>query len=411
MRSWRSCHDNDRPRQSRRDSRLANRRQLRRPASRTRRRSIEVRNISKRFGALQGADGRLAEARARLLPRLLGENGAGKSTLVKCIMGTYRADSGSVRVGTQEVELKNPRQAHALGIGMVYQHFTLVENMTVVENLIMAREHVPAVINWKAETEQLEDFMETMPFRVDPRALVRNLSAGEKQKVEILKQLYLRRKVLILDEPTSVLTPDEADEVLGMVRGMCEQGRLSVLMITHKFREVMAFCDEVTVLRHGRLMGEGAVRDLTREAMARMMMGDAELPAAGRPPRRQRTLRPTTSAWRFTSCAPTTRRASRPSRSCRLQSAPREIVGIAGVSGNGQRELVQVLAGQRDGQRRPHPRARRALPARPPRDAPAPLSRPARNAAAKRLRGQHDGGREPGLPRLRSAAAHAAAES
>ena len=154
----------------------------------------------------------------------MGENGAGKSTLVKCIMGTYRADNGSVRVGAQEVELKNPRQAHALGIGMVYQHFTLVENMTVVENLIMAREHVPAVINWKTETERLEDFMETMPFRVDPRALVRNLSAGEKQKVEILKQLYLRRKVLILDEPTSVLTPDEADEVLGMVRGMCERG-------------------------------------------------------------------------------------------------------------------------------------------------------------------------------------------
>ncbi len=107
---------------------------------------------------------------------------------------------------------------------MVYQHFTLVENMTVVENLVMAREHVPAVINWKAETEKLEAFMETMPFRVEPRALVRNLAAGEKQKVEILKQLYLRRKVLILDEPTSVLTPDEADEMLGMVRGMCKRG-------------------------------------------------------------------------------------------------------------------------------------------------------------------------------------------
>ena len=131
--------------------------------------SIEVRNISKRFGALKA----LTDVSLKLAPgcfrALLGENGAGKSTLVKCIMGTYRADSGSVRVGTQEVELKNPRQAHALGIGMVYQHFTLVENMTVVENLIMAREHVPAVVNWKAETERLENFMETMPFRVDPR--------------------------------------------------------------------------------------------------------------------------------------------------------------------------------------------------------------------------------------------------
>jgi len=131
---------------------------------------------------------------------LLGENGAGKSTLVKCIMGTYRPDSGLVRVGDSAVELKNPRHAHALGIGMVYQHFTLVENMSVVENMILARGHVPAVINWKKERDELEAFMDKMPFRVDPKATVRNLSAGEKQKVEILKQLYLKRKVIILDE-------------------------------------------------------------------------------------------------------------------------------------------------------------------------------------------------------------------
>src|SRR5439155_1456188 len=209
---------------------------------------------------------------------LLGENGAGKSTLVKCIMGTYRADAGKVVVGHHEVELKNPRQAHALGIGMVYQHFTLVDNMTVVENMVMAREHLPPIINWKAEAARLDAFMETMPFRVDPREIVRHLAAGEKQKVEILKQLYLRRKVLILDEPTSVLTPDEADEVLGMLRDMCTQGSLSVLMITHKFREVMAFCDEVTVLRHGRLTGEGLVRELNPKSLAEMMMGTATPP-------------------------------------------------------------------------------------------------------------------------------------
>jgi general nucleoside transport system ATP-binding protein len=307
---------------------------------------VEVRNISKRFGALQA----LSDVSLKLVPgrirALLGENGAGKSTLVKCIMGTYRADSGSVIVGAHAVELKNPRQAHGLGIGMVYQHFTLVENMTVVENLIMAREHVPAVINWKAETEHLENFMETMPFRVDPRALVRNLSAGEKQKVEILKQLYLRRKVLILDEPTSVLTPDESDEMLGMVRGMCEEGRLSVLMITHKFREVTAFCDDVTVLRHGRLMGEGAVRDLSSEGMARLMMGNAELP--------QQAVRlevgsRTGADIRLSIhelCADDETGVEALSK-LSLTVGVSEIVGIAGVSGNGQRELVQVLAGQR----------------------------------------------------------------
>ena len=186
---------------------------------------IEVSKISKRFGALQALSDVSLTLRPGSFRALLGENGAGKSTLVKCIMGTYRADTGSVRVGDSAVELKNPRQAHALGIGMVYQHFTLVENMTVVENMVMAREHVPAVINWKAETEKLAAFMSQMPFRVEPAALVRNLSAGEKQKVEMLKQLYLRRKVLILDEPTSVLTPDEADEVLGMVREHVHAGR------------------------------------------------------------------------------------------------------------------------------------------------------------------------------------------
>src|ERR1022692_2122448 len=192
---------------------------------------IEAVGLSKTFGELKA----LADVSITLQPgrfrALLGENGAGKSTLVKCIMGTYRADTGHVRVGEHDVELKNPRKAHALGIGMVYQHFTLVENMTFLENMLMAREHVPAFINWKRERERLEAFMATMPFRVASNAIVRNLSAGEKQKIELLKQLYLHRKVIILDEPTSVLTPREADEVLGMVRQMCTDGHLSVLRL------------------------------------------------------------------------------------------------------------------------------------------------------------------------------------
>ena len=307
---------------------------------------VEALNISKRFGALQA----LTDVSLRLPPgtfhALLGENGAGKSTLVKCIMGAYHADSGRVVVGAQEVEVKNPRQAHALGLGMVYQHFTLVENMTVVENLLLAREHLPPVMNWKKETEKLSAFMAGMPFRVKPTALVRHLSAGEKQKVEILKQLYLRRKVLILDEPTSVLTPDEADEVLGMVRGMSKNGSLSVLMITHKFREVMAFCDEVTILRHGKLMGGGAVRDLTSQAMAQMMMGTAT------PPEQAARADVNGQARRATPLIIEDLTANDDKgvpclRGLSLQVGTHEIVGIAGVSGNGQRQLVQVLAGQR----------------------------------------------------------------
>ena len=241
--------------------------------------NVEATGLFKSFGSLHVLKDVSIKLKPGTFRALLGENGAGKSTLVKCMMGTYQADAGTVgRVGLLGRRVEEPAGQRALGLGMVYQHFTLVENMSVVENLVMAREHVPAVINWRSETEELREFMKAMPFQVEPTAMVRDLAAGQKQKVELLKQLYLRRKVLILDEPTSVLTPNEADEILGVVRGMCTEGRVSVLMITHKFREVMGFCDEVSVLRHGHLAGEGLVRDLDAKILAEMMMGTATLP-------------------------------------------------------------------------------------------------------------------------------------
>jgi simple sugar transport system ATP-binding protein len=307
---------------------------------------MEARNLSKRFGQLQALSDVSLSLKPGCFRALLGENGAGKSTLVKCIMGVYKSDTGSVHMGTPGTEIKQPRQAHAMGLGMVYQHFTLVENMTVVENLVMSREHLPAVIKWKEETEKLAAFMKTMPFRVDPRALIRNLAAGEKQKVEILKQLYLKREVLILDEPTSVLTPQEADEVLAMIRGMCSEGKLSVLMISHKFREVMAFCDEITVLRHGRFMGEGLVKDLDTKAMAQMMMGTASLPE----PAVRADVNGHAGAaavLRIENLKAEDEMGTAALDGINLEVRPFEIVGLAGVSGNGQRELVQVLNGQR----------------------------------------------------------------
>jgi ABC-type uncharacterized transport system ATPase subunit len=209
---------------------------------------------------------------------LLGENGAGKSTLVKCIMGYQPADAGRILIDGAEVKVGSPRAAQALGVGMVYQHFTLVPNMSVAENFVLARAHLPMLIDWRAEREGLRAFMADMPFRIDPARVVRSLAAGERQKLEILKQLYLGNRILILDEPTSVLTPSEADEVLGMLRGMAHARELSVLMITHKFREVTAFADEVTVLRRGRVAGQGQVKDLKPADMASMMVG-------GKPPR------------------------------------------------------------------------------------------------------------------------------
>ena len=178
--------------------------------------------MTKRFGAFTALDAVSLKVRPGTFHALLGENGAGKSTLVKCIMGYYQADSGELLIDDREEVVGNPRAAHALGLGMVYQHFTSVPAMTVAENFVLARDHVPAVVDWAREKKALEEFLAHMPFRVPLNAKVSAISAGERQKCEILKQLYLKRRFLILDEPTSVLTPGEADEVLGMLRDMVD---------------------------------------------------------------------------------------------------------------------------------------------------------------------------------------------
>lgn len=173
----------------------------------------------------------------------------------------------------QPVTVRSPRDAQALGIGMVYQQFTLIPNMTVLENLVISKAKLNPLINWREEEDKLTRFMEKMPFKVSLAARVSSLAAGEKQKVEILKQLFLQNRILILDEPTSVLTPQEADEVLGHLRAMTRSQQLSVLIITHKLREVVTFADEVTVLRKGQFVGSGLVSDLTVSQMAEMMVG------------------------------------------------------------------------------------------------------------------------------------------
>src|SRR3989440_5069407 len=233
--------------------------------------------LTMKFGEFLALDNVALKVRPGSFHALLGENGAGKSTLVKCIMGYYHATEGGILVGGREQAIANPKDAHALGLGMVYQHFTLVPAMTVAENLVLARDDVPAVVDWPKEKKELETFLARMPFKVPLDARVSDISAGERQKCEILKQLYLKRRFLILDDPTSVLTPGEADEVLGMLRAMVMHGDLTILMITHKFREVMAFADEVTILRRGKLARRGKGADLTPDDMARMMIGAEEL--------------------------------------------------------------------------------------------------------------------------------------
>ncbi|WP_422039657.1 ABC transporter ATP-binding protein [Roseibium sp.] len=304
---------------------------------------VETVGMTKAFGNLVALDDVSIRVTPGSFHALLGENGAGKSTLVKCMMGFYQPTSGTMLVNESEVGVPNPRAAHALGIGMVYQHFTLVPSLTAAENLVIARADAPRVIDWKAERRALSAFLETTPFKVPLDVPVSGLSAGEKQKLEILKQLYLDQRFLILDEPTSVLTPDEADEVLGLLRGMTEAGDLTILMITHKFREVTAYADDVTVLRRGRVVGGGRVRDLSVDDMSRMMIGETEIrESAERASHRQPALK-LELAGLFADDdeeLPAIEAVS-------LKIHAGEILGIAGVSGNGQSELIEVLSGQR----------------------------------------------------------------
>ncbi|WP_186055082.1 ABC transporter ATP-binding protein [Burkholderia gladioli] len=361
---------------------------------------IEVIGASKSFGAFRALDQVSLKIAPGSVHALLGENGAGKSTLVKGLVGYGPLDAGQIIAGTREVRIASPRDAQALDIGMVYQHFTLAAGMSVEENLLLARAALPWRIDWRAERGRLERFLARMPFRLRLDAPVSSLAAGEKQKLEILKQLYLERRFLILDEPTSVLTPQEADEVLGLMRELASARVLTVLMITHKFREVLDFADAVTVLRKGRAVAQANVADTSRDELAAWMMGvETAAREAADDATTNATIATTSASANLTTSAaknaatsattgavtsatsspaaslPDATLAARATRRPCPADAPigleasgltvrddlglpavrelslavrrGEILGIAGVSGNGQKALVEALIGQR----------------------------------------------------------------
>ncbi|MBB5502024.1 ABC transporter ATP-binding protein [Paraburkholderia sp. MM5384-R2] len=325
----------------------------------TRALGVEVIGASKSFGTFRALDDVSIRVAPGTVHALLGENGAGKSTLVKGLVGYGPLDHGTIVADGSEVRIASPRDAQALGIGMVYQHFTLAAGLSVEENLLLARGNLSWKIDWAAERNSLDAFMRRMPFRLELDAPVSSLAAGEKQKLEILKQLYLEQRFLILDEPTSVLTPQEADEVLGLMRTLASRGDLTVLMITHKFREVMAYSDNVTVLRKGRFVGTCAVADTDRDQLAAWMMGsDAsaqtregaaedtdEFRLARRPNSPDAPVRLSLS-----SLSVVDERGHAAVREASLSVRAGEILGLAGVSGNGQKELIEALVGQRKAQ-------------------------------------------------------------
>jgi len=325
---------------------------------------LETYALTKRFGSLTALDHVSMRVEPGTVHALLGENGAGKSTLVKCVAGFQRAEEGSISIDGREQAIANPIAARALGIGMVYQHFTLAPGMTVAENLLLVGD-TPALIDWKSKRAELKAFLATTPFSLDLDARPSELAAGEKQKLELLKQLYLKPRLLILDEPTSVLTPQEADEVLGHVREFARSGQCTVLIITHKFREVMAYADAVTVLRRGKAVHNCTVRQTNPGLLASAMMGeaatlgsktdvaggsqdnallDAIKPEFIDPDLGVSIDRPALQVDQLNAMGD---RGTLAVHGVSFAVMPGEILGVAGVAGNGQRELVEALVGQR----------------------------------------------------------------
>jgi general nucleoside transport system ATP-binding protein len=292
-------------------------------------------HITKRFPGVVANDEVDLELRSGEVHALIGENGAGKSTLMRILYGMYPSDGGRILVRGDEVKVASPRDAIALGIGMVHQHFVLVDPFTVTENIILGEEGSER-LDMDAAQQRVSDLAETYAFSVDPRAVVEDLSVGEEQRVEILKALYRGVEILILDEPTAVLTPNETKDLFGNLRKLREAGR-TIVFISHKLEEVMEIADRITVLRRGRVVGETRPAETTKAKLAEMMVGRPvlfrlEKPTVqiGEPVLRVGNL---TGEGKLNGVS--------------LEVRAGEILGVAGVEGNGQRELAETLIGLR----------------------------------------------------------------
>src|SRR5215510_13745301 len=234
---------------------------------------LELRNVTKRFGAVLANDHLNITIDSSTIHAIVGENGAGKSTAMRIAYGFYTADSGEILVDGQPRDIKSPHDAIALGIGMVHQHFMLVETMTVAENIVLGAQPGSGVaLDLSTAATQIRQLSEEFKLAVNPNEPIEHLSVGQQQRVELLKALYRHARILILDEPTAVLTPIEVEEFFAILRRMREQGK-TVIIITHKLSEVLAISDEVTVMRDGKVVGRVQTKDTNAAELARMMVG------------------------------------------------------------------------------------------------------------------------------------------
>ncbi|MCA1621965.1 MAG: ABC transporter ATP-binding protein [Acidobacteria bacterium] len=301
---------------------------------------LELRAITKRFGDVLANDHIDIRVEPGTIHAIVGENGAGKSTAMRIAYGFYTADSGETLVDGEPRRIATPHDAIRLGIGMVHQHFMLVDTMTVAENIVLGAEPGSAAsIDLREAAREIRALSDEFRLSVDPGALVHDLSVGQQQRVELLKALYRRARLLILDEPTAVLTPQEVEEFFAILRRMREQGK-TVIIITHKLSEVLAISDDVTVMRDGRVVGRVKTAGTSAAELARMMVGRDVLLRVEKP-----DAEPGEAVLSVKRLSVTVDKGERGLRDVSFEVRAGEIVGVAGVEGNGQTELIEALAG------------------------------------------------------------------
>src|ERR1051325_10678715 len=304
--------------------------------------AVEMRGVTKRFGDVVANRNVNLRVPDKSIHAIIGENGAGKSTAMNILYGFYNPDEGEILIDGQPRLIRTPSDAIQLGLGMVHQHFMLVEPLSVTENIILGLEPTSGLaIDYKKARQRVREISEQYGLRIDPDARVGSLSVGQQQRVEILKTLYRGARILILEEPAAVLTPQEVGEMFAILRGLREQGK-TIIIITHKLQEVLALSDNITVMRDGEVVGNLPTAEATAEGLARMMVGREVLLRVKKDEARPRDV--VLSVKNLT--------LKNADGSAALEDVSFEVrggetLGIAGVEGNGQTELIEILAGSR----------------------------------------------------------------
>lgn len=302
---------------------------------------IEMLNITKIFPGVIANDDVTLQVKPGEIHALLGENGAGKSTIMSVLFGLYQAEQGTIKIRGKEVKIHDPNDANALGIGMVHQHFKLVQNFTVLQNIVLGIESTNyGVLQMQAARKRVVELSNQYGLRINPDALIEDISVGMQQRVEILKMLYRNNDILIFDEPTAVLTPQEIDELMKIMKLLISEGK-SIVFITHKLNEIKAVADRVSVLRKGKYIGTVNVADVTKEEMSEMMVGRPISLTLDKSP--ANPTQPVLEVSELSVAGTHGHKDSVHNVSFTLRAG--EILCVAGIEGNGQTELVYAITG------------------------------------------------------------------